>query len=116
MGKAEIDPGALVQDSNGAVRQLVSGDRNAVGYISLGLVNGEVKAVALDGVQPSAENVHAGKYKLVRPFLFVLKAEPSGPVRGFVDYVLGPEGQRSLQHEGLLGPAGSEAPQEAPKE
>jgi phosphate transport system substrate-binding protein len=100
-----VDPGALVQDSNGAVRQLVSNDPSAVGYVSLGLVNEQVKSVSLDGVQATTANIQAGKYKLVRPFLFVLKAEPEGSTKAFIDYVLGADGQKSLAHEGLLGPS-----------
>lgn len=98
----DVDPGALVQDSNGAVRQLVSGDPNAIGYVSLGLVNAEVKAVSIGGVRASDDNVNAGTYKLVRPFLFVLKAQPEGATKAFIDYVLSPTGQSSLMHEGLL--------------
>lgn len=107
MGEVEIDPGALVQDSNGAVRQLIGGDPNAIGYISLGLVNEGVKAISIGGVEPSADTVFAGEYRLVRPFLFVLRSEPEGGVKRFVDYVLGPDGQNSLGHEGLLGPTPS---------
>ncbi len=102
-----VDSGALVQDSNGAVRQLVSDDRSAIGYVSLGLVNDQVRAVSLGGVEPSAANVEAGSYKLVRPFLFVLRAQPTGPAKGFVDYVLSPAGQQALAHEGLLGAGGA---------
>lgn len=103
MGEVDIDPGALVQDSNGAVRQLVSSDPSAIGYISLGLVNHQVKAISIDGVLPTAENVIAGQYKIVRPFLFVLASPPQGPAKAFIDYVLSPEGQESLASEGLLG-------------
>jgi phosphate transport system substrate-binding protein len=103
--KIDIDPGALVQDSNGAVRQLVSSDPNAIGYISLGLVNNEVKPVSLDGIPPSAENVNSGTYRLVRPFLFILKHPPEGEGKAYIDYVLSPAGQKSLAHEGLLSPA-----------
>ena len=53
MGKEEISLGSLVQDSNGAVRQVVSSDPNAIGYISLGLVNHQVKALKISGVEPS---------------------------------------------------------------
>ncbi len=112
MGKTEISLGALVQDSNGAIRQVVSDDRNAIGYISLGLVNDRVKAVKIDGVEPSVENIQAGKYKIVRPFLFVFKSEPRGAAREFLDYILSPAGQKLLVQEGLVsmnrGPKGSE--------
>ncbi len=102
MGKTEISLGALVQDSNGAIRQVVSDDRNAIGYISLGLVNDRVKAVKIDGVEPSVENIQAGKYKIVRPFLFVFKSEPRGAAREFLDYILSPAGQKLLVQEGLV--------------
>ena len=103
----DVDRGALVQDSNGAVRQLVASDPNAVGYVSLGLVNEEVKAVSLDTVRASASEVAAGRYKMVRPFLFVMRERPTGQAAAFVDYVLSPEGQAELAHEGLLPPGGA---------
>jgi len=110
MGKTEISLGALVQDSNGAIRQVVGDDPNAIGYISLGLVNDRVKAVKIGGVEASVENVQAGKYKIVRPFLFIFKSEPRGAAREFLDYILSPAGQNLLVQEGLVsmgaGPAG----------
>src|SRR5512135_3025264 len=76
MDKGDISLGALVQDSNGAVRQVISSDPNAIGYISLGLVNDRVKALNISGVQPNLANVNDGKYTLVRPFLFVFSGAP----------------------------------------
>src|SRR6266511_3374493 len=61
----------LRQGSNGAIRQIVAEDPNAIGYISLGIIDQTVKALAIDGVEPSVVHVEAGTYKLVRPFLFV---------------------------------------------
>jgi len=49
MGKTTITLGALVQDSNGAIRQVVADDPNAIGYISLGLVNHRVKGLQING-------------------------------------------------------------------
>ena len=57
MGKQEITPAALVQDSNGSVREIVAGDPHSVGYISAGLVDDRVKALAIDGVLPTRENI-----------------------------------------------------------
>ena len=57
MGKTEITPAALVQDSNGSVREIVAGDPNAIGYISAGLVDDRVKALTIDGVLPTRENI-----------------------------------------------------------
>jgi len=105
MDGRRISPRAIVQDSNGAVRQLVAGDVFSIGFISMGLVDvGEdpVKALKIDGVAPSRDNIIDGSYKLFRSFLFITKNEPTGPVEQFIDYVLSPEGQRLLSNEGLI--------------
>ncbi len=102
MGKDDISLGALVQDSNGAVRQVISNDASAIGYISLGLVNDQVKTIKVSGVEPSLSNVYSGKYKLVRPFLFVFNGEPDGQAKSFLDFVLSPPAQKLLLKEGLV--------------
>jgi phosphate transport system substrate-binding protein len=95
---------ALRQGSNGAVRQIVAEDRDAIGYISLGIVDPTVKPVAIDGVQASTDAVRAGQYKLVRPFLLVQRknATLSPLASSFLQYVLSPEGQRELVQAGLI--------------
>jgi len=102
MGTERITPRAIVQDSNGAVRQLVSQDPNSIGFISLGLVDQTVKAVNLDNIEPTRENVINGSYGLFRPFLYVTKGEPAGLAKQFIDYTLSPEGQKILTDEGLI--------------
>jgi phosphate transport system substrate-binding protein len=99
-----ITTSALRQGSNGAIRQLVSLDPNAIGYISLGLVDQTVKATAINNVQPSVEHVEAGTYTFVRPFLFVWrKGQQLGPqASAFVDYGLSAEGQQELANRGLI--------------
>lgn len=102
MGEEEITPKAIVQDSNGSVMQLVAGDPNAIGFISLGLVNDQVKALDLDGVEAIGENIINETYKLARPFLFVTKGEPTGLTKSFIDFTLSSEGQKILSDEGLI--------------
>jgi len=102
MGKREISLGALVQDSNGAIRQVVADDRNAIGYISLGLVNDRVKALKIGGIEATVESIHHRRYKIVRPFLFVFKSGPQGLAKDFLDYILSPAGQKLLVQEGLI--------------
>lgn len=95
---------ALRQGSNGAIRQIVGGDPNAIGYISLGIVDQSVKPLAIDDVSPSAEQVAAGRYTLVRPFLFVWrKGQPlSRLASDFIAYVMSPDGQATLIKAGLV--------------
>jgi phosphate transport system substrate-binding protein len=102
MGGRAITPAALVQDSNGSMRELIAHDPEAIGYISLGLVDGSVKALNIDGIRPARENVENGSYRLVRPFMFIFNGQLEGTARLFVDFVLSPQGQRMLEQEGLI--------------
>jgi phosphate transport system substrate-binding protein len=102
MGEEEIDLGSLVQDSNGAIRQVVAGDPNAIGYISLGLVNEKVKALKISGAAPGLKSIEQGHYHLVRPFLFVFSGKLVGEAKAFLDFVLSPEAQELLTREGLV--------------
>lgn len=102
MENERIFKGAIVQDSNGTVREIVANDPNAIGYISLGLVNDKVKALSLDGIIATDENIINKKYMLVRPFLFVTKNTPTGAVKNFIDFVLSQEGQKLIKEEGLI--------------
>ncbi len=102
MGKTRIFRGAITEDSNGTVREIVAHDPAAIGFISLGLVNSQVRALALDGAAASDDNIRNGSYRLVRPFLFVSRGEPTGLAKQFVDFVLSAEGQALIEKEGLL--------------
>jgi phosphate transport system substrate-binding protein len=104
MNKQKIVASALVQDSTGAVRQMVASDAAAIGYISLDLVDASVKALRLGGAEPTEAAIDAGRYPLVRPFLFVVKGEPQGAAKAFIDWVVSPEGQAVTRKAGLLPP------------
>ncbi|WP_018086762.1 phosphate ABC transporter substrate-binding protein [Desulfurispora thermophila] len=95
MGKeAKITDNAVTSPSNGAVRTSVAGDPNAIGYISIGYLNEEVKPVKIDGVEPKEDNVKSGQYKISRPFIYLTKGEPQGAAKEFIEFVLSPEGQK----------------------
>ena len=102
MGKTRIFRGAITEDSNGTVREIIAHDPYSIGFISLGLVNEQVRSLDLDGAAANDENILNGRYKLVRPFLFVSLGEPAGLAKEFVDFVLSAEGQALVKKEGLL--------------
>ena len=102
MEKEEISLDSLVQNTNGAIRQVVSNDLNAIGYLSLGLVNDQVKSLKISGNEPDLTHIENGKYVLVRPFLFVLDGEPTGEAKAFLEFVLSPTAQKLLAKEGLV--------------
>ena len=102
MGKEAISDACLVQDSNGAVREIIANTPAGIGYISAGLVDERVRALKIDGIAPTTENFLSKKYKFVRPFLLLTKDEPTGSVKQFIDYILSPAGQNTLKKDGLI--------------
>lgn len=102
MGKSRVSRKAINQDSNGAIKEIVKDDPNAIGFMSLGLVTGELKSLKIDGVVPSHDNVMNKTYPLVRPFLFITKGPPTDRAKPFIEYVLSPHAQEILEKEGLV--------------
>ncbi|HEX58838.1 MAG TPA: phosphate ABC transporter substrate-binding protein [Methanomicrobia archaeon] len=98
----EMFAGALVKPSNGDVRATVSTDRHAIGYISLGYVDVSVKAVRVDGVEPSLENVVSGEYPISRKLYLITKGEPDPLEKEFIEFVLGPAGQEVFKEWGYV--------------
>ena len=94
---------ADVQTSTGVVLTSVSGNRNAIGYISLGSLNDTVKALQIDGVAPSVAAVKDGSYKIARPFNIAYnEASLSDAAREFIAYILSAEGQQIVEEAGYI--------------
>lgn len=102
MGDVVISDACLVQDSNGAVREIIATTPQGIGYISVGLVDEREKALSIDGIKPTLANLITGKYRFSRPFLLLFLEEPKGEVKKFVDYVLSREAQDILKADGLI--------------
>jgi phosphate transport system substrate-binding protein len=102
VGNVKLSADALVQDSNGTIRETVANDANAIGYLSHGLINEKVKAVTVDGFACTEETIMAGHYKLVRPVFLLTQAEASSTCRAFLDYVLSADGQELIHKNGLI--------------
>lgn len=102
MEKKDILKTAIIQNSTGAVRTTVAGDKNAIGYVSLASVNKDVTALDIDGVTATEANVKAGTYKLQRPFIYITKDAPAGLAQAFIDFVLSAEGQKIIVDEGAI--------------
>ncbi|MDD6490319.1 MAG: extracellular solute-binding protein [Clostridia bacterium] len=89
--------GAVTLNGTQAVMSNVSGDKAAIGYISLGSVNDTVKAVKIEGVAPSTATVKDGTYKLQRPFNIVTKSGLSEVAQDFVNYIMSADGQKVIE-------------------
>ena len=106
-GDQEVDnttASATVQNSTNGVMTTVAGNPSAIGYISLGSLNDTVKALTLEGVEATPENILSGDYKLARPFLLVTKGEPKeGSLEAdFIHFALSKEGQAIAEQEGYV--------------
>lgn len=87
--KAEhFDKGAVVLPGTGQVREVVRRTEGAIGYISIGFVNDDVRAVSVDNVAPDRANVLIRRYPITRPLFFFTEPKISDFTQAYIDYVL----------------------------
>lgn len=94
-------------DSTGGVLAKVAATPGSIGYVSLDVVDDTVKALSLDGVAPTEENIVAGSYKLSRPFVMATLGtidEQNDLVKTWFNYVQSDEGQAVIKAMGLILP------------
>ncbi|MDR1444843.1 MAG: substrate-binding domain-containing protein [Treponema sp.] len=93
---------AEITNNTAVMMTSVAGERNAIGYISLGSLNDTVKALAIDGVVPDAETAAAGTYKITRPFYIVTKGEVKAAAGDFIAFIMSREGQDVISANGYV--------------
>ena len=93
---------ASITNSTSVMMTTVSGDENAIGYISLGSLNDTVKAVKIDGAEATVENVANDTYKVSRPFNIITGEEISAEAHDFVSFIMSAEGQQILRTMAIL--------------
>ena len=102
IGSKTLAPNALIQDSNGTIRETVANDAHAIGYLSHGLISEKVKPVSVDGHACTEEAIMAGDYTLIRPVFLIYRPDVSPACRAFLDYLLSDEAQELLHTNGLI--------------
>lgn len=100
-------PGArLVTGSNNEEQAKIAQSDAAIGMLSLAWINEDVAGVGIrmNGrvIGPTLENVRNGSYPIARDLILVTAGAPAGPVKAFIDYLLGPEGQRIVAEAGYI--------------
>lgn len=94
---------AEISNSTSVVSQTVAGNPYAIGYISMGALGDTVKALKVDGVEATVENVKAGSYAVSRPFAICYKeANLTQLGSDFVSFVMSAEGQKIISEEGYI--------------
>jgi phosphate transport system substrate-binding protein len=97
----------LLPSSEGIIAE-VRQNPNAIGYDGLGYITPEVKTLAIapeaggEYVKPSIETVNNGKYPIARPLFMYTPGEPQGDVKTYLDWILGPEGQKIVGELGFV--------------
>ena len=103
---------AQVANSTNNVMTSVQAEPSAIGYISMGSLNETVKGIAVDGVEPTTDNVKAGTYPISRPFNIVTNGDISAQdelTQDFVNWVMSADGQAICTEEGYIGDDAAEA-------
>lgn len=107
---------AMITNSTAVMMTTVAGDELGIGYISLGSLNDTVKALKIDDVEATVENVKKGDYKVVRPFNIVTNGELDTldeVSADFVNYILSAEGQAVVEENGYIAAVDDAAAYEA---
>ena len=94
---------AEITNSTSVMTSTVAGNKSAIGYVSLGSLSEEVKALQLDGVAPSTQTVKSGEYKLQRPFnIAYIDGSLSDTAKDFVSYIMSTDGAKIIDGEGYI--------------
>ena len=108
---------AEITNSTSVMMTTVAGDENAIGYISLGSLDDSVKAVKVDGVEATVDNVKSGEYKVARPFeICISKDGVSEVAQDFIDFILSDDGQNLINEEGYISVASGNTYEASEKE
>lgn len=93
---------AIVVNSTSIVMTTVAGNKNSIGYISLGSLNDTVKAVKVDGIEPTVENIKNNTYKVFRPFNIATRDDISELAQDFISFILSSDGQKVVEENSYI--------------
>lgn len=93
---------AEITNSTSVMMTTVAGNPNAIGYVSLGSLGDDVKAVLIDGAEAAVDNVKNGTYAVARPFNIATKGDPEGLAKDFIDFIMSEEGQAVVEENGYV--------------
>ncbi|MCL2677617.1 MAG: substrate-binding domain-containing protein [Clostridiales bacterium] len=99
---ADVYKEAATADKTSLVLGQVKSNPQAIGYISLGSLNDTVKALKVDGADPTAANVKNGTYAIQRPFYVAYKDTLSAPAQDFLNFILSKDGQKVIGDFGCI--------------
>jgi phosphate transport system substrate-binding protein len=99
---AKLTDAALMLASNLEVARTIAQTPGAIGYVGLGYLTDEVKALKVNNVLPSEATVQDGTYPLARLLFMYTNGNPSGLAKNFIDFIMCPQGQNIVQEAGFV--------------
>ena len=93
---------AEITNSTAVMLMTVSGNPNAIGYISMGAMNDIVKTVKIDGVEATFENIENGSYQIARPFHIAINENVTDAAMDFIGFIQSEEGQAIVEESGYI--------------
>lgn len=97
---------AEITNSTSVMLTTVAGNPAAIGYVSLGSLSDEVKAIKVDGVAATVEDINNGTYKVARPFLVAYKdGSLTDVAQDFLNFIMSDDGQAIVNEEGYISVA-----------
>ncbi len=103
MKKRDYAPGSQKMAGNEQIASEVGKNANGIGYVGLAYTKASgVKVLPIDGQLPSVQTVHAKTYPYARPTFYYTNGEPSGLAKQFLDFTIGPAGQRIVGQVGFV--------------
>ncbi|MBN1552333.1 phosphate ABC transporter substrate-binding protein [bacterium] len=102
LNKERVTPKAQTLASNGAVAQAVASNPYAIGYVGIGYINKDLKALTVNGIEATIASAISGVFPVSRPLFMFTSGWPEGETAAFLTYVVSPEGQKVVQAEGYV--------------
>lgn len=93
---------AEITNSTAVMMTTVAGNTEAIGYVSLGSLNDTVKALEIDGVAATVENIKNGTYAVARPFNIATGETVSEAAEDFIHFIMSEEGQEVVEESGYI--------------
>ena len=100
--KEKVMPKALLQASSGVVAQAVAKNKYAIGYVGIGYLNKDIKALTVDHVEATPTTAVNGTFPIARALFMFTNGWPKGEVMSFIDFVVSPAGQKIVKEEGFV--------------
>ncbi|MFH2093391.1 MAG: phosphate ABC transporter substrate-binding protein [Pseudomonadota bacterium] len=102
MNEERVIPSALTVPSNGGIVQAVAKTPGAIGYVGLGYLNQEIKAVSVEGIAGTEENTLNGSFPISRGLFMFTKGWPQGETMGYISFILSKRGQELVKEAGSI--------------